>query len=196
LEYAVYPLRSQEEAAVIEWGHSAIISALDASVAEFGPQTFDAALLEVETQPVLADPVNGVWESEETKDDEEGEEKKQGETTMTSTTPQHTKLNNADELHGNVAVMTNTGYSQISGVDLALLAQASGAAALIVVNVDDERPDDIYRLQALPEEEEKAASVDIPVVVISLSSANVLTTATVTDNTRAEDIVNNGMPDR
>jgi len=31
--------RTSEEAAVIEWGHSAIISALDGAVAAFGPQT-------------------------------------------------------------------------------------------------------------------------------------------------------------
>ena len=31
--------RTSEEAAVIEWGHSAIISALDGAVATFGPQT-------------------------------------------------------------------------------------------------------------------------------------------------------------
>ena len=30
---------TSEEAAVVEWGHSAIISALDGAVAAFGPQT-------------------------------------------------------------------------------------------------------------------------------------------------------------
>ena len=50
--YREFPLRTAEEAAVIEWGHSAIISALDVSVAHFGPQTVDAAVFEVETKPV------------------------------------------------------------------------------------------------------------------------------------------------
>jgi len=194
LEYAVYPIRSQEEAAVIEWGHSAIISALDAAVAEFGPQTVDAALLEVETQPVLADPVNGVFAAADTTTIDEA----------TATKP--TKLNNADAVHGNVVVMTNTGLSSsssssaadgggLTGVDLAILAQNSGAAALVVVNVDDERPDDIYRL-TVGDQVEEAAAIDIPVVVISLSSANVLTSATVTEHTPQHEIVNNGMPDR
>jgi len=192
LEYAVYPIRSQEEAAVIEWGHSAIISALDAAVAEFGPQTVDAALLEVETQPVLADPVNGVFAAADTTNDNE------------ATAAKPTKLNNADAVHGNVVVMTNTGLSSssgadggggLTGVDLAMLAQNSGAAALVVVNVDDERPDDIYRL-TVGDQVEEAAAIDIPVVVISLSSANVLTSATVTEHTPQHEIVNNGMPDR
>ena len=215
--WRIYPVRSQDEAAVIEWGHSAIISALDAAVAHFGPQTAQAALLEVETMPVLADPVNGVWEDDE--GDEEGNISK----------GRVRKLINADEVHGNVVVMTDTGIvdsksggsggsgNTLTGLDLALIAQASGAAALIVVHVDDERPDDIYRLQ-VPllvtssseaakgndsdhEEDNKrraqeAAGIDIPVVVISLASANVLTTATVTADTQQEDIVNNGMPDR
>jgi hypothetical protein len=60
LDYSVYPRRTEEEAAVLEWGHSAIISALDASVARFGPQTTEAALLEVECMPILASPLNGV----------------------------------------------------------------------------------------------------------------------------------------
>lgn len=216
--WRVYPVRSQDEAAVIEWGHSAIISALDAAVAYFGPQTAQAALLEVETTPVLADPVNGVWEDDE--NDAEG-------------TTKHSKgvvrkLNNADEVHGNVVVMTDTGVGDsiissgdgsgsgmntLTGLDLALMAQASGAAALIVVHVDDERPDDTYRLQVpfvVPDVADdasfsveynkrralEAAGIDIPVVVISLASANVLTTATVTAEMQQEDIVNNGMPDR
>lgn len=192
LNYAVYPIRSQDEAAVIEWGHSAVISALDAAVASFGPQTSDAALLEVETQPVLADPVNGVWDEDDGEDD-----KDESGSETTKHQQKRDKLDNADEVRGNVVVMTNTGLPEVSGVDLAVLAQNSGAAALVIVNVDNERPDDIYRLVPNNEsEQEVAATIDIPVVVISLSSANLLTSATVTEQTPPEDIVNNGMPDR
>ena len=60
LDYRIFPRRTAQEAAVLEWGNSAILTALDVSVAHFGPQTSDAALLEVETQPVLADPLDGV----------------------------------------------------------------------------------------------------------------------------------------
>ena len=197
LEYRVYPRRTAEEAskysrgdpgfcqtralsdcslyvacsstAVLEWGHSAIISALDASVAYFGPQTSQAALLEVECQPVLASPLNGV--------------NKEGEATS--------PLDNADEVLGNMVVMTNTGG--LSGLDMAKIAMASGAAALLVVNIDEDHPDDIYRLEAT---EDDAEEVDIPVVMISLNSANVLTTATVTPDMAPSDIVNHGMPDR
>lgn len=190
LNYTIYPIRSQQEAAVLEWGHSAIISALDAAVAAFGPQTSDAALLEVETQPILADPINGVWEEQEEKEEEREEEKEEN--------GRHDKLRNADAVHGNVVIMTNTGMG-ISGVEMAKLAQSSGAAALVVVNVDEERPDDIYRMEIDPSNEtevQMAATIDIPVLVISLSSANVLTTATVTEEMTESEIVNNGMPDR
>ena len=65
----VFPKRTEEEAAVFEWGNSAIISALDASVAMFGPQTSQAALLEVECKPVLAAPVNGIIKGKKDDDD-------------------------------------------------------------------------------------------------------------------------------
>ena len=45
-------------------------------------------------------------------------------------------------------------------------------------------------------EEEDSNQVDIPVVMISLNSANVLTTATVTPEMTSEEIVNHGMPER
>lgn len=169
LDYRIYPKRTAEEAAVLEWGHSAIISALDASVAMFGPQTIDAALLEVECQPILASPLNGV--------DKESKEPVE-------------KLDNAEETHGNMVVMTNTG--KLSGIQMAKIAMKSGAAALLVVNMDEDHPDDIHRLQADDTDDE----VDIPVCMISLNSANVLTTATVSPDMKPADIVNNGMPDR
>lgn len=77
---------------------------------------------------------------------------------------------------------------------MAKIAMKSGAAALIVVNVDTKHPDDIYRLP-IPEGE-TSDGVDIPVVMISYNSANVLTTATITPEMEAEDIINHGMPER
>jgi hypothetical protein len=187
LEYRVYPVRSAEEAAVIEWGHSAIISALDASVAHFGPQTSQAALLEIETAVILADPVDG-------KNVEQ--------------------LRNADEIFGKAVIMTDTALHAsktadgeeeavtMTGVDLAILAQKSGAAALIVVNLDEDRPDDIYRLEIPDHQIELASTIDIPVVVISLNSANVLATANSNNNNPNEppdhttELAEQGMPDR
>lgn len=199
LEYAEYPRRTEDEAAVLEWGHSAIISALDASVAYFGPQTSQAALLEVECMPVLASPINGVREGDDqlfeegkTVESTESEVSEEQEATMPK--PKKKKilpLNNMDDVHGNMVVMTNT--AKISGLHMAKIAKASGAAALLIVNIDEKRPDDIYRLQV---DEEGADDIDIPVVMISMNSANVLTSATVTPNMAAEDIVNHGMPQR
>ncbi len=174
LDYNVYPRRTEEEAAVFEWGHSAIISALDASVARFGPQTSQAALLEVECMPILATPVNGAM-------------KENGINVIKA-------LKNADEVHGNIVVMTNNGG--LTGVEMAKIAKLSGAAALMVVNIDEKRPDDIYRLDVLEGQEADAEDIDIPVVMISLNSANVLTTATVEPHMTQNDIVNNGMPER
>jgi hypothetical protein len=178
LDYRVYPRRTEEEAAVLEWGHSAIISALDASVANFGPQTAQAALLEVECMPILALPLNGVGDRK--SDDPESDE------------APIRALDNADLVHGNMVVMTNNGG--LSGVGMAKVAKLSGAAALLVVNIDEERPDDIFRLTVL--EGEDVEEIDIPVVMISLNSANVLTTATVTSDMDASQIVNHGMPER
>lgn len=79
---------------------------------------------------------------------------------------------------------------------MASIAKLSGAAALMVVNIDEERQDDIYPLEILDGEEEEAAKIDIPVVMISLNSANVLTSATIEPNKGKDDVVNNGMPER
>jgi hypothetical protein len=91
-----------------------------------------------------------------------------------------------------MVVMTNTG--NLTGMQMTKIAIESGAAALLVVNMDEEYPDDIYRLEV--EENEDTIDVDIPVVMISLNSANVLTSATVTPDMNKDDIVNNGMPER
>jgi PA domain len=167
--WRVFPQRHRDEAAVIEWGHSAIISAIDASVAHFGPQTSQAALFEVETTPVLADPINGKV------DDANG------------------ALVNADQMHGNVVVMTDTDRSCL---DLALTAQRAQAAALIVVHVNEARPDDAPRCAIPPGRATEAATIDIPVVTISLASVDVLTMATVTEDMQPEEVVNHGMPER
>ena len=188
LDYAVYPRRTEEEAAVLEWGHSAIISALDASVAYFGPQTSQAALLEVECKPVLASPLNGYRGSKSSENDEETQRDTEEDIIVA--------LDNADDVHGNMVVMTNNGG--LTGVEMAKIAKLSGAAALLVVNIDEERPDDIYRLTIEEHETDKfdMDEIDIPVVMISLNSANVLTTATVTPDMSPSDIVNHGMPER
>jgi hypothetical protein len=185
LDYSVFPRRTEEEAAVLEWGHSAIISALDASVAKFGPQTSQAALLEVECMPILASPLHGEVITPPQSDD--------GSETETRR-PTLQKLQNSEEVHGNIVVMTNNG--NLSGVQMAKVAKMSGAAALLVVNVDEVRPDDIHRLDILEGEEEDAKDIDIPVVMVSLNSANVLTTATVEPHMEASDVVNHGMPER
>ena len=79
---------------------------------------------------------------------------------------------------------------------MATIAKLSGAAALMVVNIDEKRQDDIYPLDVLEGEEEDAMKIDIPVVMISLNSANVLTSATVEPHMEKDDVVNNGMPER
>ncbi len=194
--YRLYPQRHREEAAVIEWGHSAIISAIDASVAYFGPQTSDAAVFEVETTPLLADPIDGITYT--------NPETKEGAKTVSV-------LTNANEIHGNVAVMTDVATmsssndvdglsskvpSLLSCLDLAIIAQNSKAAALMIVHINEDRPDDAPRCTIPKGRELEAASIDIPIVTISLASVDVFTSATVKEDTKPEDIVNHGMPER
>eukprot|EP00934_Nitzschia_sp_Nitz4_P004777 Nitzschia sp. Nitz4//scaffold78_size91513//86552//89147//NITZ4_004943-RA/size91513-processed-gene-0.78-mRNA-1//1//CDS//3329558172//4767//frame0 len=157
--YQFYPRRTSEEDAVIEWGNSAVISVVDASVAMFGPQTSQSALMEVESKPMWASPINGIshrWV--ERPSDEELVLR---------------PLENADEVDGNLVIMGNTGG--LTGVEMARIAQMSGAAALLVANVDEEHPDDIYRLPL--QEGENVDDIDIPVAMISLKSANMMSTA-------------------
>lgn len=120
LDYEIYPMRTATEAAVVEWGHSAIISALDAAVASFGPQTSRGAFFEVETSPILADPIDGDVERV----------LKDG----SAVDPMTFKLRNAADVEGNMVVMTNA--AGLSGVEMARIAKNSGAAALMVVNTD------------------------------------------------------------
>merc|ERR1712185_259137 len=57
-EYDGYPKRSDADAAVIEWGHSAMIQSVDGVVASFGAQISEteAALFEVEASVVMSQP--------------------------------------------------------------------------------------------------------------------------------------------
>eukprot|EP00579_Thalassiosira_antarctica_P006028 CAMPEP_0201883034 /NCGR_PEP_ID=MMETSP0902-20130614/15106_1 /ASSEMBLY_ACC=CAM_ASM_000551 /TAXON_ID=420261 /ORGANISM="Thalassiosira antarctica, Strain CCMP982" /LENGTH=503 /DNA_ID=CAMNT_0048411737 /DNA_START=44 /DNA_END=1555 /DNA_ORIENTATION=+ len=177
----IFPQRTSAEAAVIEWGHSAIISALDGAVATFGPQTSQGANFEVETAPVLANPIDGV-----------GKRKTDGMKDL-----EMPKLINADQAEGNMVIMTDA--AGLSGVAMARIAKESGAAALMVVNTDEHAGDYIFSLE--PENAEEAeyaeANIDIPVIMVSLQAGNVITTAMATDDT-APEIVNKGgaLPDR
>ena len=55
-----YPQRSNDDAALLEWGHSAIIHAADAVVAEFGLQASEEEFeLGIEAAPVVGKPPQG-----------------------------------------------------------------------------------------------------------------------------------------
>ena len=189
LDYKVFPMRKNDEAAVVEWGNSAIISALDGAVASFGPQTSLGAFFEVETAPVLASPINGRGDKKDILNEKED--------TFGLHVPYPGPLDNEDEVHGNMVVMTND-RSNMSAVAMARVAKESGAAALMIVNVDQKNPDAIYSLEAETEDEAKYAEehIDIPVLMVSLASGNLITTATYEEGMAEEDVVNNGMPER
>jgi len=160
LDYEDYPKRVSNEAAIVEWGNSAILSAVDAVVAKFGEKTEHDAFFEVETSLVLAIPLDGG----------DGID----------------KLENLEEVRGNMVIMANNG--KLSGVGMAKLAQNSGAAGLMVVNTEDgKNSEHIYSMEVLPEEEEIAKEIDIPVIMISLNSGNLIA---------GGDDGNSGLPDR
>lgn len=187
LDYKVFPMRKNEEAAVVEWGNSAIISALDGAVASFGPQTSLGAFFEVETAPILASPINGRGDKSDIPQEQD----------PIVGVPYPGPLDNEDEVDGNMLVMTNDA-SKMSPVAMARVAKESGAAALMIVNVDRKNPDSIHSLEAATDDEAKYAAdhIDIPVFMVSLASGNLITTATYEEGMAEEDIVNNGMPDR
>ena len=195
-----FPRRKSEEAAVVEWGHSAIISALDAVVAQFGPKPSMGASFEVETAPVLADPVDGYTGLHEQDTEEEDEFADGKDYDPSASYLRKTRvLKNADEIHGNMCVMTNS--AGMSGVQMAKIAKDSGAAALMIVNVlETENPDYIYSLRCEFDEECEYAErhIDIPVIMVSLSSGNVLTTANLPSDESRTHITNPqlAMPDR
>ncbi len=187
LNYKVFPARKNEEAAVVEWGNSAIISALDGAVASFGPQTSLGAFFEVETAPVLASPINGRGNKADISMEDDS----------VVGVPYPGPLDNEDDVEGNMVVMTND-KSDMSAVAMARVAKESGAAALMIVNVDQDNPDAIHSLNTETDDEIKYAEehIDIPVFMVSLSSGNLITTATYKEGMKEEEIVNNGMPDR
>ena len=69
LSYSTYPTRRNSMAAVLEWGHSAKISAIDAVSSEFGVRPGEGARFEVEAEPVLAEPLGMMRENEKYVDD-------------------------------------------------------------------------------------------------------------------------------
>jgi hypothetical protein len=201
---ALFPKRKSDEAAVVEWGHSAIISALDAVVANFGPQTAMGASFEVETAPILADPIDGYTnlKPRSIKNDNNKDDENEGHDPH-KFLKQTIVLKNAESIDGNMCVMTNS--AGMSGVHMAKVAKDSGAVALMVVNVlDPDNPDSVYPLQCESDEECEYAQehIDIPIFMVSLSSGNVLTTAMDDDETSQRSSSSrqrdpqSGMPDR
>jgi len=190
LTFDLFPIRFTNEAAVVEWGNSAIISALDAAVASFGPQTSRGAFFEVETAPILANPLNAV------RSPAGPEYPNRPMVDADSAVPYPGPLVNSEEVEGNMVVMTND--NGLSGVAMARVAKESGAAALMVVNLDEDAPDYIYSLRPESDEERVWAeeNIDIPIIMVSLGSGNLITTATVEEGMDEKDIVNDGMPDR
>jgi len=106
-------------------------------------------------------------------------------------------LDNADDVAGNMVIMTDD--AGLSGVAMARIAKMSGAAALMIVNTDQNAGDYIFSVEAETEEEAEYASenIDIPVFMVSLQAGNVITTALATDDMDPE-VVNSGgaLPDR
>ena len=160
LTYVDFPKRSSASAAVLEWGHSASISAIDGVAATFGSQPSSGSLFEVEAKVVLARPIDG-----------------------------STALTNCDEARGNILVMTANAEAAQNFVGVARRATACGAAALVVVLVDNDTdsssssssssssaaelsPDYIFSMNS--DQGDDATDIDIPVVMISLTSGNLL----------------------
>lgn len=156
-------------------------------MASFGPQTSQGASFEVETAPVLARPINGVG-NRLSRDDPDA-----ASHTMMTLPP----LDNADAVLGNMVIMTDA--AGLSGVAMARIAKISGAAAIMIVNTDQDAGDYIYSLEPETEEEAHYAAehIDIPVFMVSLQAGNVITTALATED-MDNDTVNSGgaLPDR
>ena len=87
---------------------------------------------------------------------------------------------NADELHWNAMVMTNV--AKFIPVQMVNMVVDSGAAALLVANTDECTKNPIFFKifmvwKATEECEYADHFIDIPVVIIHLTSDNILTTA-------------------
>jgi len=165
IKYREYPRRSQDEAAIVEWGHSAIIHAFDVTVADFGPQTSQNALMEIETKPVAGLPIDGLDEMGNVVD----------------------KLTN--DVFGNVVVMTRKPNAKVTGSQLALAAQKAGAAAVLIVYLDPSNPEETGKLL----KDEFSDAVDIPTASMSYNSAHVLTNIETTG--KPIDLVKGTMPE-
>ncbi|GMH88870.1 hypothetical protein TrST_g3657 [Triparma strigata] len=152
LDYATFPKRKNSEAAVIEWGHSAIINAVDAVAATFGVQPTSGAFFEVEASPLLASPLNA-----------------------------HVPLDNCDDVVGNIVLMTSSREMSFLDLALRAKDCEAAALVVVLVPEDDEGEgeagaDYIYPMEGDGDDEE-AASIDFPCVMISLSSGNMLASA-------------------
>lgn len=139
---------------------------------------------------MLADPIDGVGKGRSNSKD--------GDESLSDFEKNYPgKLDNADDVEGNMLIMTDA--AGLSGVTMARIAKDSGAAALMVVNTDAKTGDFIYSLEPETEEERVYAEkyIDIPVIMVSLQAGNVITTATATEGSDPKD-VNRGaaLPER
>jgi len=191
INYNAYPKRESNEAAMVEWGHSAILQAIDAVVAKFGTQTSDGAYFEVEASIVLAEPINGDVNGADDDDDDD---------------VNNAKLKNYKEVHGNMVILSNNS-NKYTDVQLSKIGQNSGAAAVMIVNTKDitndgdnnPNNDFIYSMEAQTDQDKIIAdTITIPCIMVSLMSANQITTAGETEqqNDEKEEVVEASLPDR
>jgi len=145
-DYESYPKRSEADAAVIEWGHSAMIQSVDAVVAAFGSQISEteAALFEVEASIVMARPPQACGAKG--------------------------ALVNEDDLRGQIALVMRGGCSFATKAAIAVKA---GAAALVVINNDAASPDHTF---AMDNNDLSEVAIDIPCVMVSYNGGQALLT--------------------
>ena len=119
MEYESSSTRTSKEASVLEWGHSAIISALYGAVSPFVSQTSRGAFFKVETGIVLANPINDVGRKGRKRmgyDSGNGNNNDSDNEWGGGLLP----LDNADEVAGNVVVMTND--ADLTGIQMTRIA--------------------------------------------------------------------------
>ncbi|GMH50541.1 hypothetical protein TrLO_g14009 [Triparma laevis f. longispina] len=150
LEYTVFPKRQNTEAAVLEWGHSAIINAIDAVSSSFGVQPTSGAFFEVEASPVLGEPLDG-----------EGGD-----------------FRNCEEVRGNIVVVTSGRVEFVELAGMARDCEAAALVVVLVPEdeTNDTSADYIYPMSG-SSNPTLASSIDFPCVMISLSSGNMLASA-------------------
>ena len=146
-DYESYPKRSDADAAVIEWGHSAMIQSVDGVVASFGAQISEteAALFEVEASVVMSQPPQACGKG---------------------------GLKNAAKLHGQIALVMRGGCNFLTKANLAVKA---GAAALVVINNDAASPDHAFAMDG-NDAPQSDVVVDIPCVMVSYNGGQALLT--------------------